>query len=103
MARLFVLDATLRPTPFVELLRGRRALAAHWSAVFAGLEGVAFRAQVLGVGDTYAVAHFRVSYRRVGKATPTLRDGILLVALDPRARCTALREWSHERDDVRLD
>jgi hypothetical protein len=96
MAGLFVLGATYQPAPFGELLRGREHVRAHWTAVFDGIEKVQFKAQVLGVGDTYGVAHFRVAFTRPGAPAATLRDGMLLAALDARGRCTSLREWSHE-------
>jgi hypothetical protein len=99
MGELFVLGATYQPQPFTELLRGRRDISAHWQRVFEGLDGVQFGAQVLGAGDTYGVAHFRVSFHHSAGEGATVRDGILLAALDPRGRCTSLREWSHETHD----
>lgn len=102
MAALFTVGATLQPTPFGELVRGRRAIRDHLDELVAGAREIQFRAQVLGVGDTYAVAHWRVSYRpTLGEfasvAAPVrLRDGILLCALDARGRCTSLRQWWHE-------
>ena len=96
MAGLFVLGATYQPAPFAPLVRGRRAIGDHGRALFDGMREAQFRAQVLGVGDTYGAAHFRVSYRAAAGSRMTVRDGILLAALDPRGRCTSLREWSHE-------
>lgn len=95
MAALFALGATFQPAPFDALLRGRPAIRGHWQAELDGVDGVQFRAQVLGAGDTYGVAHFRVSFRaRDGREL--LRDGVLLAALDERGRCTSLRAWWHE-------
>ncbi|CAN5261818.1 hypothetical protein BH24CHL7_BH24CHL7_13110 [soil metagenome] len=100
MAGLFVLGASYQPAPFAELVRGRRQVSEHWRTLLTGMRDVHFRAQVLGVGDTYGAAHFRVSWVRPGSATATLRDGVLLAALDKRGRCTSLREWSHETADA---
>ena len=50
----------------------------------------AFSAQVLGAGDTYGVAHWRVASR------DRALDGVLVAALDDRGRCTSLRQWWHE-------
>ena len=102
MAGLFVLGATYQPTPFGELLRGRREIGDHWRALLDGVRGVQFRAQVLGVGDTYGVAHWRVSFTPHEADGPVVRDGILLAALDPRGRCTSLHEWWHEARDTPL-
>ena len=86
---LFTVGATLAPDPFAELLRGRRAMVAWFGERFAASPGAAFSAQVLGAGDTYGVAHWRVA------AGERALDGVWVVALDPRGRCESLREWSH--------
>ncbi len=98
ISRLFALGATFQPTPFAELLRGRREISEHWRAELEGLRDVQFRAQVLGAGDTYGVAHWRVSYTSGGTPAEILRDGVLLAALDARGLCTSLRSWWHETD-----
>ncbi|MDQ3937380.1 MAG: nuclear transport factor 2 family protein [Chloroflexota bacterium] len=97
LAALFALGATMQPTPFSDLVRGRRLIGDHWRAELAGLRGVQFQAQVLGVGDTYGVAHWRVSFVVQAGGRACVRDGILLAAFDPRGQCTSLRQWWHER------
>ena len=87
---LFTVAATLQPTPFGELVRGRRAIVAYLADQFARWGDASFSAQVLGVGDTYAVAHWRVA------AETHAIDGVLVAALDERGRCTSLRQWWHE-------
>jgi hypothetical protein len=62
------------PTPFVDLLRGRRAIREHRAAEIARHEDVRFRAQVLPVGDTYGVAHWRASYRRAAVSPVSLLE-----------------------------
>lgn len=98
METIFAPGATYQPAPFSELIRGRPAIAEHWRGRLRGLTRVAFRAQVLGAGDTYGIAHFRVS--SVSATGPLVRDGVLLCALDARGRCTSLREWWHETHDA---
>jgi hypothetical protein len=98
MAALFTLGATIQLSPFAELVRGRRLIREHWQAELDGLAEVHFRAQVLGAGDTYGIAHWRVSFvARAGEAA-RLRDGILLAAFDGRGQCTSLRLWWHESE-----
>ncbi len=85
---LFTVEATFAPDPFAPPAQGRRALIERVIAEMMS-PGLRFEARVLGVGETYGVAHIRlVSGER------TL-DGVLLVAMDGRGRCTALRRWSH--------
>jgi hypothetical protein len=102
MAALFTVGATLQPTPFSELLRGRRQLLDFFAEQLTGAEAIHFAAQVLGAGDTYGVAHWRASYRlAVEGVAPVerVRDGIMVCALDDRGRCTSLRQWWHETDE----
>jgi hypothetical protein len=87
---LFTVGATFQPTPFAGLLRGRRRIVAYFAEQFARWSGASFSAQVLGVGDTYAVAHWRVA------SEASAVDGVLVAALDDRGRCTSLRQWWHE-------
>ena len=89
-ASLFAEGATLQPTPFADLVRGREQIEAYFAGQFARWTRVSFSAQVLGVGDTYAVAHWRVASEAVAL------DGVLVAALDEHARCTSLRQWWHE-------
>jgi hypothetical protein len=94
-AALFVVGATLQPTPFDELLRGRRAIREWFASLFEGWRGASFSAQVLGAGDTYGVAHWRVA------TDASALDGVLVAALDERGRCTSLRQWWHETRGLR--
>jgi len=87
---LFVVGATFQPSPFSELARGRAAILAHFATEFARWQAPAFMAHVLGAGDTYGVAHWRVT------STDRALDGVMVVALDERGRCTSLRQWWHE-------
>jgi hypothetical protein len=89
LGALFSVGATFAPTPFDELLRGRRAIAAHFASLFAEWPSASFRAQVLGAGDTYGVAHWHVA------SGDRALDGVLVAALDGRARCESLRQWWH--------
>jgi len=87
---LFAVGATLQNTPFSQLVRGRRAIREHLHDQFTDWEDATFTAQILGAGDTYGVAHYRI-------ASPERAvDGVLLAALDERGRCTSLRQWWHE-------
>ncbi|CAN5730539.1 hypothetical protein BH24CHL6_BH24CHL6_04760 [soil metagenome] len=100
MSELFALGASMQPTPFAELVRGRQLIGEQWRADLTGLQQVHFRAQVLGAGDTYGVAHFRVSFVAGEGGPARLRDGVLLAALDERGQCTSMRAWWHETEDA---
>jgi hypothetical protein len=89
-AALFAVGATLQPTPFEALLRGRRAIREYFEALLGARPGASFAAQVLGAGDTYGVAHWRVA------TDASALDGVLVAALDERGRCTSMRQWWHQ-------
>lgn len=86
---LFTVGATFAPTPFDELVRGRRAIVDHFSGSFSEWPGASFAAHVLGAGETYGVAHWRVT------SGARALDGVLVAALDARGRCESLRQWWH--------
>jgi hypothetical protein len=90
LAALFTVGATYAPDPFADVVRGRRAILSWFESAVAGWQGSTFAAQVLGAGDTYGVAHWRVA------GADRAIDGVWVVALDPRGRCESLREWSSE-------
>ena len=94
MGALFTIGATVLPSPFADLRRGRRAIVRYFADEFLRWSDTSFSAQVLGVGDTYAVAHWRIA-----SETAAL-DGVLVAALDDRGRCTSLRQWWHETSVV---
>jgi hypothetical protein len=88
LTSLFTVSATYAPDPFADVVRGRRRLLTFFGDLFGEWPGASFSAQVLGVGDTYGVAHWRVS------TADRAFDGVWVVALDGRGRCESLREWS---------
>jgi len=54
---------------------------------------------VLGAGETYAVAHWRATFRRADEAAArSALDGVLMAAFDRSGRCTSLRQWWHVGD-----
>ena len=93
---LFAPGATFQPSPFGEQVRGRNQIAAHWGSLLAEQRAIRFQAEILGVGATYGIAHWRVLFRRLDDRTTLAVDGILLAAFDRRGRATSVRGWSHE-------
>ncbi|MEO8625800.1 MAG: nuclear transport factor 2 family protein [Candidatus Limnocylindrales bacterium] len=87
---LLTVGVTFAPDPFADVVRGRRAVVASFAESFDAWPGASFTAQVLGAGDTYGVAHWRVA------SAERALDGVWVVALDARGRCESLREWSSE-------
>lgn len=91
---LFTVEATFAPDPFAPLVQGKRAVVERLAGEAAGSPGLRFEARVLGAGETYGVAHIRHRLDVRGRTV----DAVLLVAMDGRGRCTALRRWAHVGD-----
>lgn len=89
MKPLFTVEATFAPDPFAPMDGGRRAVVERLLGEVADRSGLSFEARVLGAGETYGVAHFSLA------SEERTMDGVLLVAMDQRGRCRALRRWSH--------
>jgi hypothetical protein len=98
--QLFAIECGYQPTPFAPTLRGRRAIREHLAAGWGALPGLSTRAEILGVGATYGIAHWRLRWEGDERVRAGEADGVLLVALDAMGRCTAVREWSLGRGDV---
>jgi ketosteroid isomerase-like protein len=105
-AALFAPGATFQPSPFGELVRGRSGIAAHWAEVMSGQQAIRFQGEVLGVGTTYGIAHWRAVIGHPDDRSNRVVDGILLAAFDRRGRATSVRSWSQEasgQPDVELE
>jgi hypothetical protein len=90
---LFALEASYRPTPFVPVVRGRRKIRDALAATIEPRNSLAVTARALGVGSTYAIAHWAAAWEN-SAGSAEVEDAILLAAFDPFGRCTSLRIWS---------
>ncbi len=89
--RLFAVEATYGPTPFAPVLRGRRRIREYLAGLAAERPSLVITARALGVGSTYAVAHWVSGW--AATSGDSVEDGILLAAFDLFGRCTSLRTW----------
>lgn len=92
----FAPGALFQPMPFEPALQGKPAIRRHWEELLAEQAEVDFRAELLGAGETYGVAHYRATYRSpAGTLERSAIDGMLMGAFDRSGRCTSLRMWRH--------
>jgi hypothetical protein len=61
-----------------------------------GQQAIRFQGEILGVGTTYGIAHWRVVIEQSDDRAIRVVDGILLAAFDRRGRATSVRSWSQE-------
>jgi limonene-1,2-epoxide hydrolase len=92
--RGFAVECSWQPGPFAEAARGKAAIRALLAARLATMPGLDTRAEILGAGATYGVVHWSLAWG--GRAPGERADGVLLVALDPMGRGSAVREWTVE-------
>jgi limonene-1,2-epoxide hydrolase len=92
--RGFAVECSWQPDPFHEPVRGKTAIRTLLVTRLAAMPGLDTRAEILGAGATFGIVHWALSWGERG--TGERADGVLLVALDPMGRASAIREWTVE-------
>jgi hypothetical protein len=100
-AALYSENGTYRVTPFVEPMRGRKAIFEYWSNVARTEENVKFGYEILVASRELNIAKWSASFVIVPQGLKTKLDGIFVISLDEQGRCTSLREWWHKQQDLR--
>jgi hypothetical protein len=100
-AALYVENGTYRVTPFVEPMRGRKAIFEYWSNVARTEENVKFGYEILVASRELNIARWSASFVIAPQGLKTKLDGIFVISLDEQGRCTSLREWWHKQQDLR--
>jgi hypothetical protein len=96
-AALYTEDGTYQVTPFLEPLRGRKAIFEYWSEVTRTEENVRFGYEILVSNAGLNIARWSASIVIVPQGLQTKLDGIFLISLDEEGRCKSLREWWHKQ------
>jgi hypothetical protein len=95
-AALYAEDGTYQVTPFLEPMRGRKAIFEYWSEVARTEENVRFGYEMLVANSGLNIARWWASFVIVPQGLQTKLDGIFLISLDEEGRCKSLREWWHK-------
>lgn len=98
-AELYAEDGTYQVTPFVEPMRGRPAIFAYWSNVAQTEVDIHFGYEVLAVTPEQGIARWWASFVRIPPGLNTKLDGIFVIILDDKGKCTCLREWWHKQQN----
>jgi len=96
---LFAEGGTYQVTPFLEPMRGRKAIFEYWSEVARTEESIKFEYEILIVNAKLNIAKWSASFVIVPPGSKTKLDGIFLISLDAEGRCTSLQEWWHKLQD----
>jgi hypothetical protein len=96
-AALYADDGTYQVTPFLEPMRGRKAIFEYWSEVARTEENVRFGYEILVSNAEINIARWSASFVIVPQGLQTRLDGIFLISLDEQGRCKSLREWWHKQ------
>ena len=95
-AKLFEEDGTYQVTPFVEPMRGRESILEYWRQVAGTQEDIRFGYEILAVNAEVGIARWWASFVRVPPGLDTRLDGIFVIRLSKRGKCSSLREWWHK-------
>ena len=96
-AALYTEDGRYQVTPFLEPMRGRKAIFEYWSEVARTEENVRFGYDILVANAELNIARWTASFVRVPPGLQTQLDGIFLISLDGEGRCKSLQEWWHKQ------
>jgi SnoaL-like protein len=97
---LFTADASYRPAPFHEPLRGLDAIARFWEAEREGPdESFTLDAEIVAADGATGVARLEVHYG--DPVARTYRD-LWIIKLDDAGRCTAFEEWPFHPGQARV-
>jgi uncharacterized protein (TIGR02246 family) len=95
-AALYAEDGTYQVTPFLEPMRGRKAILEYWLGVARTEENIRFEYEILVASREQNIARWSASFVIVPQGLQTRLDGIFLISLDEDARCKSLQEWWHK-------
>jgi SnoaL-like domain len=98
-AALYAEDGSYQVTPFLEPMRGQKAIFEYWSNVAQTQENVKFGYEILVANQGQNLAKWTASFVIVPQGLKTKLDGIFLISLDEEGRCKSLREWWHKQQD----
>ena len=96
-AELYSEEGTYQVTPFLEPMRGHQAILEYWTHVARTEEQVQFGYEILALTQELGIARWWASFVIAPQGHKTKLDGILVVALDDKGKCTRLREWWHKQ------
>jgi hypothetical protein len=96
-AALFTEDGSYQVMPFLEPMRGRKAIFEYWSEVARTQENIRFAYEILVANAELNIARWSASFVIVPPGLQTQLDGIFLISLDEEGRCRSLREWWHKQ------
>jgi hypothetical protein len=95
-AGLYTEHGTYQVTPFLEPMRGRKAILEYWSEVVRTEENIQFGYEILVSNAEINIARWSASFVIVPRGLQTRLDGIFLISLDKEGHCKSLREWWHK-------
>ncbi|HEY6945813.1 MAG TPA: nuclear transport factor 2 family protein [Candidatus Acidoferrum sp.] len=96
-AELYSGDGTYQVTPFVEPMRGREAMLEYWTHVAQTQENIQFGYEILALTPEHGIARWWASFVIVPQQLKTKLDGIFVITLDDKGKCTRLQEWWHKQ------
>jgi hypothetical protein len=94
---LFAEDGMYQVTPFLEPMRGSKAIFEYWAHVARTEQDIRFGYEILAVTAERGIARWWATLVIVPPGLQTELDGIFLISLDDEGRCKSLQEWWHKQ------
>jgi hypothetical protein len=98
-AALFTENGTYQVTPFLEPMRGRKAIYEYWREVVRTEANIRFAYEILVGNAELNIARWAASLVIVPPGPKTRLDGIFLISLDEEGLCKSLQEWWHKQQE----
>ena len=89
--KLYAKNAKYYEKPFEAPISGIKSITEYWSIIAKTQEDVKFDYEILSVNKKQGIAHWRASFVR--KLTQVKLDGIFVVKLNSKNKCTVFKEW----------
>jgi len=79
-------------TPFKEPLKTKEEVLQEWQSVL-NQENIIFSYEVLGIYDSWGIAHWTAEFARLPKKEKAKLDGIFKISLNKDNLCTEFHQW----------
>lgn len=91
--KLYAKNAKYHEKPFEAPISGIKSITEYWSIIAKTQEDVKFDYEILSVNKKQGVAHWQASFVRKLNQTQVKLDGIFVVKLNSKNKCTVFKEW----------
>lgn len=93
--KLFAEGAKYHEKPTESPISGIESITEYWSVIAQTQQNIKFDYDILAVDKNQGIAHWSASFIRKLTQTQVKLDGIFVVNINSKNKCTIFREWWH--------